>query len=130
CNSQYTWSAPRRFLPPFTENPFSLFRLDRLKEIDGQLAARTSAGRATGDLSLPTAGGRRGIGHRRAKPPAVERDEFLKNHAAAQRMFAPGQRATATGRRWRRRAGRTPRPFHGSCQFSCPIRRPAGTVIG
>jgi integrase len=32
CRTAFNWAARRRMLPPFTENPFSLFRLDRLRE--------------------------------------------------------------------------------------------------
>src|SRR5207248_2032973 len=40
CRTAFNWAARRRMLPPFTENPFSLFRLDRLKEVGGQAAAK------------------------------------------------------------------------------------------
>jgi integrase len=32
CRTAFNWAARRRMLPPFSENPFSLFRIDRLKE--------------------------------------------------------------------------------------------------
>lgn len=40
CRTAFNWAARRRMLPPFTENPFSLFRLDRLREVGGQPAAK------------------------------------------------------------------------------------------
>src|SRR6516162_4933061 len=40
CRTAFNWAARRRMLPPFTENPFSLFRLDRLKEAGGPTAAK------------------------------------------------------------------------------------------